>query len=69
MQPPAIVTEAPPSRVRAFLIGLVALVAAFMGGQWIIELLGWPNNFLVMLGVFIVLDIVIMALLHRVLGR
>lgn len=69
MQPPATVPEAQPSRFRGFLIGLVALMAALIGGQGIIELLGWPNNFLVMLGVFIVLDVVFMAVLRRVFGR
>ena len=58
-----------PSRVKGFIIGAVALLAAFMGGQWIIEFMGWPNNFLVMLAVFLVLDIIIMAVLHRIFGR
>ena len=69
MQPPDTLPEAPPSRVKGFALGLAALVAAFMGGQWIIEFMGWPNNFVIMLVVFIVLDIAFMAALRRVFGR
>ncbi len=67
MQPPE--TTPVPSRLKRLAIGAVALIAAFTAAQWLIEALGWPNNFVVMLGVFIVLDLVFMAALNRIVGR
>ncbi|MBC7431612.1 MAG: hypothetical protein H7345_06045 [Rubritepida sp.] len=59
----------PPGRTKGFALGLVAVVAALILGQYLIEALALPSNFIVSLIVFIVLDIIFMFALNRIFGR
>ena len=54
---------------KGFALGLIAIVAALILGQYLIEALDLPRNFIVSLVVFIVLDIIFMFVLHRIFGR
>ena len=54
---------------KGFVLGLVAIIAALGVGQYLIEALALPSNFIVSLIVFIVLDIVFMFSLNRIFGR
>ena len=58
-----------PWRGKGFLLGLVAIVAALGVGQYLVEALALPSNFIVSLIVFIVLDLIFMFVLHRIFGR
>ena len=54
---------------KGFFLGLVAVVAALILGQYLIEALALPSNFIVSLIVFIVLDIIFMFALNWIFGR
>ena len=67
MQPPE--TTPRPSRIKGFIIAVVATIISYAGTMQLFESMAWPANFILFMIVFIVIDLAVMFVLDKIFRR